>query len=111
MRSSSDGEARKAAGAARRSPNRKAVDADALVTNPVDIAAAIRKNMPARKVTVRRRVMSEAASLSNGHYGHVGIGIKVARQDGHHYVTSVCPHCVSMPPPPSLHVCGGCARL
>eukprot|EP00802_Teleaulax_amphioxeia_P024463 Tamp_25165.p1 GENE.Tamp_25165~~Tamp_25165.p1 ORF type:complete len:242 (+),score=17.23 Tamp_25165:1-726(+) len=47
--------------------------------------------MPARKVTVRRRVMSEAASLSNGHYGHVGIGIKVARQDGHHYVTSIFP--------------------
>jgi hypothetical protein len=47
--------------------------------------------MPSRRVAVRRRVMSGlgAASLSNGHYGHVGIGIKIAKEGGQHFVASV----------------------
>ncbi len=69
--------------------NGKTVDADAPVPSPVDMAATISKSLPLRRVAVRRRVMSGAASLSNGHYGHVGIGIKIGKEGGQHFVASV----------------------
>jgi hypothetical protein len=69
--------------------NGKTVDADAPVPSLADMAATISKNMPLRRVAVRRRVMSGAASLSNGHYGHVGIGIKIGKEGGQHFVVSV----------------------
>ena len=68
----------------------QSIDRMSLLTNRTAIAADIRKKLPSRRVTVRRRVMSGYTTVSAGHYGHVGIGVKITQDhDGRHIITSV----------------------